>query len=83
MSSFPLPVSPWTRTVEFVGATASTWRRTWRSDRAVTDDLLKVKLAADLIFKIEVLLFELIGELSNPTIGKCIVDGDRHLSRYL
>jgi hypothetical protein len=37
---------------------------------AVSDDVFKVELASDLIFKIEVLLFELVGELCNAPIGR-------------
>jgi hypothetical protein len=46
---------------------------------AVPHDVLKVALAADLVFQIQFLLSELVLEGGDLAIGEGVVDGDGHL----
>ena len=51
--------------------------------RAVSDDILKVHLAADFFFEIELLLRELVFEFRNLVVCQCVFDGDCYLPRSL
>jgi len=50
---------------------------------AVADDLIKVQLAADLFFEIELLLGELVFEFRNLPVRQGIFEGDGYLARRL
>src|SRR5579863_1754141 len=79
ISSFPVPVSPLISTVESVGATCSTLRRTART---VADDFFEVVLGANLFLEVDVFLLQPRFQPRDLFVGFHVLDRQRHLGRH-
>ena len=75
----PIPVSPWIRTTESVGATVSTCFEEVFQGSAPSDDFLEVVLGLDFFFEVDLLAGELVLEGSDLAISERVLHGNRDL----
>src|SRR5690242_867390 len=80
INSLPVPVSPSSRTVEALGATVSTNCNVLERG-AAPYDLLEIDLTTDFLFKIELLLSQLVLELGNLPVCQRVFNCDCYLPR--
>ena len=73
ISSFPVPVSPSSNTVESLDATVSTSSKNLFQSRTVTNDLIEIHRATNLFFQIQLLLGQLVFEFGSFAEGESVL----------